>query len=113
LAGATVRATIYLDADLHRALRVRAAVSHRSISDMVNEAVRSALGEASGGTESAVAEAVAPYRIHTEASTVPAGTQGAWHGRSPRGVLKSYGAAPSEADIAEMRREAWGTFGQA
>jgi hypothetical protein len=31
---------IYFDADVHRALRLRAAACNRSISDMVNEAVR-------------------------------------------------------------------------
>jgi plasmid stability protein len=39
------RATIYLDPDLHRALRLKAAESERSISDLVNEAVRLSLGE--------------------------------------------------------------------
>lgn len=34
------RATIYFDADVHRALRLRVAACNRSISDMVNEAVR-------------------------------------------------------------------------
>ncbi len=37
------RATIYFDADVHRALRLRAAACNRSISDMVNEAVRMTL----------------------------------------------------------------------
>ena len=39
------RTTIYLDADLHRALRLRAAESDESISAMVNDAVRQALAE--------------------------------------------------------------------
>ena len=39
------RATIYFDADVHRALRLRAAACSRSISDMVNEAVRMTLAE--------------------------------------------------------------------
>ena len=39
------RATIYFDADVHRALRLRAAACNRSISDMVNEAVRMTLTE--------------------------------------------------------------------
>lgn len=39
------RTTIYLDADLHRALRLRAAESDGSISAMVNDAVRQALAE--------------------------------------------------------------------
>ena len=38
-------ATIYFDADVHRALRLRAAACSRSISDMVNEAVRMTLAE--------------------------------------------------------------------
>ena len=41
----TKRATIYFDADVHRALRLRAAAGNRSISDMVNEAVRMILAE--------------------------------------------------------------------
>ena len=39
------RATIYFDADVHRALRLRAAACNSSISDMVNEAVRMTLAE--------------------------------------------------------------------
>jgi len=39
------RATIYLDPDLHRALRLKAATAGRSISDLVNEAVRQSLRE--------------------------------------------------------------------
>ena len=41
----TKRATIYFYADVHRALRLRAAACNRSISDMVNEAVRMTLAE--------------------------------------------------------------------
>ena len=39
------RATVYFEADVHRALRVKAAASDRSISDMVNDAVKAALAE--------------------------------------------------------------------
>ena len=39
------RATVYFDADLHQALRLKAAVSSRSISEIVNEAVRRSLAE--------------------------------------------------------------------
>lgn len=39
------RATVYFDADIHRALRLRAAASDQSISDMVNQAVRLTLAE--------------------------------------------------------------------
>jgi plasmid stability protein len=39
------RATIYFDAEVHKALRLRAAANDQSISDMVNEAVRASLAE--------------------------------------------------------------------
>ena len=39
------RATIYFDPALHRALRVKAADTERSVSDLVNEAVRLSLTE--------------------------------------------------------------------
>jgi plasmid stability protein len=38
-------ATVYFAAEVHKALRLRAAASDRSISDMVNDAVRVALAE--------------------------------------------------------------------
>ena len=41
----TIRATVYLDSDLHRALRVKAASTHRPVSELVNELVRQALAE--------------------------------------------------------------------
>lgn len=39
------RSTIYFDPDLHRALRLKAAAMDRSISDVVNDAVRQTLSE--------------------------------------------------------------------
>jgi hypothetical protein len=39
------RATIYLDPMLHRALRVKAAETEQSVSDLVNTAVRQSLSE--------------------------------------------------------------------
>jgi len=39
------RSTIYLDPELHRALRIKAAETDRSISDLVSNAVKSALAE--------------------------------------------------------------------
>ena len=39
------RATVYFEADVHRALRLKAAASDRSISDMVNDAVKTTLAE--------------------------------------------------------------------
>ena len=39
------RATIYLDPDLHKALRLKAIETSRSVSELVNEAIREALAE--------------------------------------------------------------------
>jgi hypothetical protein len=39
------RATVYFEADVHRALRLRAVATDRSISDMVNDAVKVVLAE--------------------------------------------------------------------
>ena len=39
------RSTVYFEPHLHRALRLKAAETDRSISDLVNEAVRLALAE--------------------------------------------------------------------
>ncbi len=39
------RATVYFDPALHRALRVKAAETERSMSDLVNEAVQLSLAE--------------------------------------------------------------------
>jgi len=39
------RATVYFDASLHKALRVKAAETDQSVSDVVNTAVRKALAE--------------------------------------------------------------------
>lgn len=39
------RATVYLDSDLHRVLKHKAAETSRSVSDLVNEAVRHELAE--------------------------------------------------------------------
>ena len=39
------RVTVYFQADIHRALRLTAAATDRSISDLVNDAVKAALAE--------------------------------------------------------------------
>jgi len=39
------RVTVYFDAAIHRALRLRAAASDQSISEMVNQAVKRTLAE--------------------------------------------------------------------
>ena len=39
------RTTVYLDPMIHRALKIKAVQASRSISDLVNEAIRNALAE--------------------------------------------------------------------
>ncbi len=41
----TKRTTIYLDPDLHKALRLKSVEVSRSVSDIINEAVKVALAE--------------------------------------------------------------------
>ena len=45
MAEAAKRATVYFDPAVHRALRMKAAAADRSLSDMVNDAVRISLAE--------------------------------------------------------------------
>ncbi len=45
MAAEQKRATVYFDPALHRALRVKAAQTDRTLSEIVNEAVRSSLAE--------------------------------------------------------------------
>ncbi len=45
MSEAAKRSTIYFDPDLHKALRLKAASTHRTLSDLVNEAVRRTLQE--------------------------------------------------------------------
>ena len=39
------RTTVYFEPDIHKALRLKSAVSERSMSEMVNDAVRQSLTE--------------------------------------------------------------------
>jgi predicted transcriptional regulator len=39
------RTTVYLDPDLHKALRLKAIDSSKSVSDLINEAIRQTLAE--------------------------------------------------------------------
>jgi hypothetical protein len=45
MATQTKRATIYFDPSLHKALRLKSVETSRSVSELVNEAVRKALSE--------------------------------------------------------------------
>jgi hypothetical protein len=41
----TIRSTVYLEPELHQALRLKAAATRRTMSQMINDAVRTALRE--------------------------------------------------------------------
>ena len=45
MATRTKRTTIYLDPDLHKALRLKSITISRSVSELVNDAVRGSLAE--------------------------------------------------------------------
>jgi hypothetical protein len=45
MAGSIKRTTVYLDSDLHKALRLKSVAVSRSVSDLVNSAIREALSE--------------------------------------------------------------------
>jgi len=48
MSSTATRSTIYFEPDLHRALRLKAVHTRRSLSHLVNEAVRQALQEDQG-----------------------------------------------------------------
>jgi ribbon-helix-helix CopG family protein len=61
---AAKRATIYLDPELHKALRLKAVETSRSVSELVNDAVREALAEDAediGAFEQRVGEPLIAY----------------------------------------------------
>ena len=60
---ATKRATVYLDAPLHRALRLKAAETDASISDLVNEAIRQSLADDAEDLEAFRARAKEPRLV--------------------------------------------------
>jgi len=45
MSAQTKRATIYFDPEIHRALKLKALETSRSITDLVNQAVKEALAE--------------------------------------------------------------------
>ncbi|MDX2440971.1 MAG: CopG family transcriptional regulator [Desulfobacterales bacterium] len=45
MAAQTKRATIYFDPNLHKALRLKSVETSRSVSELVNQAVREALSD--------------------------------------------------------------------
>ena len=55
------RATIYLDEDVHKALKIKALETSRSISDLVNSAVKETLAEDLAAFEDRVNEPLLSY----------------------------------------------------
>ena len=54
------RATVYFDPDLHQALRLKAAETERTISDLVNESVQLSLAEDADDLEAFEVRAAEP-----------------------------------------------------
>lgn len=64
MSDAAKRATVYFDPDLHKAIRIKAADTHRTVSEIVNDAVRASLREDQedlAAFEERVAEPVISY----------------------------------------------------
>jgi hypothetical protein len=59
----TKRATVYFDSDLHRALRIKAAETDQTLSEVVNLAVRATLAED--------ADDLAAFRQRAKEPTLP------------------------------------------
>jgi plasmid stability protein len=60
------RSTVYFEPELHRALRVKAAHCQRTLSDIVNEAVKRALSEDEGDLAAFDARAREPLMTYEE-----------------------------------------------
>jgi hypothetical protein len=60
------RATIYLDPELHKALKLKAVETSKSISELVNAAVREALAEDAEDIEAFVERAAEPFIAYDE-----------------------------------------------
>jgi len=45
MSSSTKRATVYFDAEIHRALRLKAAETDRSVSELVNDAIKASFAE--------------------------------------------------------------------
>jgi len=61
--GLAKRATVYLEPEIHRALRLKAVEAERTVSDLVNDAVRRSLSED--------ADDLASFRARAKEPTVP------------------------------------------
>lgn len=66
MATLTRRATVYFDPLIHRALRLKAAETARSVSDLVNDALRGAMAEDAEDVEAFEARAGEPLISYEE-----------------------------------------------
>jgi plasmid stability protein len=66
MATPTRRATVYFDPVIHRALRLKAAETARSVSDLVNDALRSAMAEDAEDLEAFQTRASEPLVTYEE-----------------------------------------------
>ena len=92
------RATAYFDASLHRALRIKAAVTERSLSEIVNAVVRQSMAED--------AEDLAAFKERAEEPDKSGLRSGAESSTPPGGlpVMPPAGTRPStNLDIADCR----------
>jgi predicted transcriptional regulator len=62
----TKRATIYLDPELHKALKLKAVETSRSVSELVNDAIREALAEDAEDLEAFEERAAEPLISYDE-----------------------------------------------
>lgn len=63
---ASKRATVYFDPEIHRALRLKAAATDRTVSELVNEAVEVSLAEDASDLEAFAARRTEPVLTFDE-----------------------------------------------
>ena len=61
MSSSSKRSTVYFEPEVHQALRLKAALTHRSVSDLVNEAVRNVLKEDLEAFETRINEPTITY----------------------------------------------------
>jgi predicted DNA-binding protein len=66
MAVETKRATIYLDPELHKALKLKSVETSRSVSELVNDAVREALADDAEDLEAFEERATEPLISYDE-----------------------------------------------
>lgn len=62
----SIRATVYLDPQLHKALKLKAVETSKSVSELINDAVREALAEDAEDIEAFEERAAEPFISYDE-----------------------------------------------